>query len=357
MSDWENTLVMTSSSVSATQPSNRRRGNDFVELSRWVRRAGLLRRRYGYYVVRIAVNLLLLAAGVVAFVLLGDSWWQLLTAVLFAGMFTQFAFIGHDAGHRQIFRSRHRNDLVGYAHGVVTGISYEWWVGKHNQHHANPNHEDQDPDLEIPALAFSEEQARTKRGPLRWVAKYQAFLFFPLLLAEAVMLRIASVQAVLRREVKATWLEASLLAVHVFGYLAGVFLVLSPLKAVLFIVVHQGLMGVYLGCSFAPNHKGMPILRTGDQLDYLRKQVLSSRNVVGGRWVDGLLGGLNYQIEHHLFPSMPRPNLRRAQPLVREFCARSGIPYYHCGLFASYAQILRHLHTVSAPLRRAGQAR
>ncbi|NKE60760.1 acyl-CoA desaturase [Lentzea sp. PSKA42] len=343
---------MSESSVSATQSSKRRRGSDYAELARWVRDAGLLRRRHGYYAARIAVNVLLLAGGGVAFVVLGDSWWQLLIAVLLAGVFTQFAFIGHDAGHRQIFGSRRGNDLVGYAHGVVTGISYEWWVGKHNRHHANPNHEDEDPDIEIPALAFSNEQARTKRGLLRWVAKYQAFLFFPLLLAEAVMLRIASVRAVLRREVNATWREAALLTTHLVGYLGVVFLVLSPLKAVLFILVHQGLMGVYLGCSFAPNHKGMPILRKDERLDYLRKQVLTSRNIIGGRWVDGLLGGLNYQIEHHLFPSMPRPNLRRAQPLVREFCLQRGISYSHCGLVSSYAQVLRHLHAVGAPLRR-----
>lgn len=342
---------MTGPPVSATQTSTPRRNTDFAELSRSIRGAGLLRRRYGYYAARIGANLILLAGGTVAFVLLGDSWWQLLTAVLFAGVSTQFAFIGHDAGHRQIFGSRRHNDLVGYTHGVITGISYKWWVGKHNQHHINPNHEDEDPDIEVPALAFSDEQARAKRGLLRWVTKYQAFLFFPLLLAEAVVLRIASVRAVLRSEVKATWLEAALLTIHIVGYLAAAFLVLSPFKAVLFIAVHQGLMGIYLGCSFAPNHKGMPILSKNERLDHLRKQVLTSRNISGGRWVDGLLGGLNYQIEHHLFPSMPRPNLRHAQPLVHEFCIRRGIPYSHCGILTSYAQVLRHLHAVGATLR------
>ncbi|MGW0523410.1 fatty acid desaturase family protein [Crossiella sp. NPDC003009] len=344
---------MTGSAVSATRDARR---DDFAELSRTIREAGLLRRRYGYYAARIAVNVLALAAAATVFVLLGDSWWQLLTAVLLAFVFTQFAFIGHDAGHRQIFRSRRGNDIVGYTHGVITGISYEWWVGKHNRHHANPNHEDEDPDIEIPALAFSREQAGGKRGLERWITKYQAFLFFPLLLTEAVLLRIASVQAVLRREVRATWLEAALLAAHIVGYLGAVFLVLSPLKAVLFIVVHQGLMGVYLGCSFAPNHKGMPIVAKGEQLDYLRKQVLTARDISGGRWVDLLLGGLNHQIEHHLFPSMPRPNLRRARELVRAFCHRRGIPYSECGILASYAEVLRHLHAVGEPLRRPAHA-
>jgi fatty acid desaturase len=327
------------------------RGSDFAQLSRWIKQTGLLRRRYGYYATRVGINTLLLGAGVAAFVVLGDSWWQLLVAVFAAAVLTQFAFIGHDAGHRQIFTSRLGNDLVGYAHSAVAGISFGWWMGKHARHHANPNHEGEDPDIEITALAFSRAQSLTKRGWARWVTKHQASLFFPLLLAEAVVLRIASVQAVLRREVKSVRLECALLFGHVVIYLAAVFLVLSPGKAVLFIVVHQGLMGVYLGCSFAPNHKGMPILGKDDKLDFLRKQVLTSRNISGGRWVDILLGGLNYQIEHHLFPSMPSPNLRRAQPIVRDFCARLGVSYSQTGLLDSYAQVLRHLHDAGAPLR------
>jgi len=79
--------------------------------------------------------------------------------------------------------------------------------------------------------------------------------------------------------------------------------------------------------------------------------VLTSRNVRGGGVTDWFLGGLNYQIEHHLFPSMPRPNLRLAQPLVREHCARIGLPYTETGLVESYAGALRHLHRVGAPLR------
>jgi fatty acid desaturase len=86
--------------------------------------------------------------------------------------------------------------------------------------------------------------------------------------------------------------------------------------------------------------------------DFLRKQVLTSRNVTGGLVVDAALGGLNYQIEHHLFPSMPTPNLRKAQPIVRDFCAEIGVPYEETGLLASYGEALRHLHQVGEPLRR-----
>jgi fatty acid desaturase len=133
---------------------------------------------------------------------------------------------------------------------------------------------------------------------------------------------------------------------HVVGYLGVVFLVLPPVKAVVFVLVQQGLLGLYLGCAFAPNHKGMATLDGDDRRDFLRRQVLTSRNVRGGVLVDLILGGLNYQIEHHLFPNMPRSNLRRAQPVIRQFCRDNGLPYTETSLLGSYTQVLRHLYAV-----------
>lgn len=330
---------------------DREQGSDFAELCRTVKQAGLLRRRRGYYVAKGVLTVGVFAATWVVFGYLGDSWWQLCTAAFLAVVFTQLSFIGHDAGHKQIFRGRRANDAVGLGFGGLVGLSYGWWIRKHNRHHANPNHEDHDPDLHVPALIFTTGQGRTKRGVLCWMAKYQAFLFFPLLLLEGLNLHRNSIQAVWRDDVKSRRLERFLLIAHIGVYLTAVFLVLSPILAVVFILVHQGLWGVYMGCAFAPNHKGMPTLTEDDVPDFLRKQVLTSRNVRGGAWTDFALGGLNYQIEHHLFPSMPRPNLRHAQALVRQFCAQRGISYAECGLLRSYGHVLRHLHEVGAPLR------
>jgi len=114
--------------------------------------------------------------------------------------------------------------------------------------------------------------------------------------------------------------------------------------------------GLYMGCSFAPNHKGMPIIGASEKVDYLRRQVLTSRNVRGGWLVDQLLGGLNYQIEHHLFPNMPRGNLRRAQRLVREYCNAHRITYTETSLVSSYVIALRYLHSLGMPLRAARAA-
>jgi fatty acid desaturase len=122
-------------------------------------------------------------------------------------------------------------------------------------------------------------------------------------------------------------------------------------QALLFVAIHKGLQGVYLGCAFAPNHKGMPTLTSDQSRDPLLRQVLTSRNIRGGPVTDFVLGGLNYQIEHHLFPSMPRPNLRDAQPVVRRFCVAHGISYAESSARASYLAALRHLHAVGAEAR------
>jgi fatty acid desaturase len=333
--------------LATAPPPEARRRSDYAELSRQVKQAGLLKRRRGSYTWRIAVVVALLAAGWTAFVLVGDSWWQLAVAAFLAIVFTQLGFLGHDAGHRQISGSRRISRILGVLLGNLgIGLSYGWWVEKHNRHHAHPNTEGADPDVSMKVLAFTDGQARASRGFSRALYRYQAYLFFPLLLGEAFSIHAASVRSLTSRHSGARPAEAALLGVHVLGYLAVVFLVLSPVKAVVFILVQQGLFGVYLGAAFAPNHKGMPILSASDRTDFLRRQVLTSRNVRGGWLTDLALGGLNYQIEHHLFPSMPRPALRRSQPLIMEYCRQRGLPYCEASLVGSYAQALRHLAAV-----------
>ncbi len=184
----------------------------------------------------------------------------------------------------------------------------------------------------------------------------QAYLFFPLLTLEAFNLHVAGVRALADRSLKHRPLEGALLIGHFAVYLTALFLVLPPGMAIAFLAVQQCLFGVYLGSVFAPNHKGMPILTGKDRPDFLRRQVLTSRNVRGNWFTDIALGGLNYQIEHHLFPSMPSPNLRRAQIIVRHYCDELSVSYLETGLITSYRQALRSLHEAGAPLRRTPAA-
>ncbi len=332
-------------------------GSDFALLSERIGRAGLMQRRPVYYALRIAAVATAYVASLTAFVLAGDSWVQVIVATVMAVVFAQTALVAHDLAHRQVFRSRRRSQIAGLIAGNLgIGMSYGWWMDKHTRHHANPNHEERDPDVAPDLLVWSADQARAAKGLPRFIGRWQAYLFFPLLLLEGLNLHVASGRALLlQRTMRGRKTEILLLAAHVIGYLGLVFAVLPVGKALLFIAIHQGLFGLYLGCTFAPNHKGMPMAHEG--MDFLRKQVLTSRDVTGGRLMDAALGGLNHQIEHHLFPSMPSPNLRRAKPIVRQFCAEIGVPYQESGLIDSYRQALRHLYEVGAPVRTQRPAR
>ncbi|MER5572262.1 acyl-CoA desaturase [Streptomyces massasporeus] len=332
------------------------RGSDFSELSRRITEAGLLRRRPLYYTVRFGLVALALAGCVGAFLALGDSWGQLFVAVALAVVFGQLGLAAHDLAHQQVFSRRRPSEAGGLlVADLLLGMSYGWWMNKHTRHHANPNHEGKDPDVSPDILVWSRRQARRARGLPGFVGKHQAALFFPLLTLEGLNLSFSSFRALKSPSVKRPALECTLLVAHFVVYFGGLFAVLSPAKALVFLAVHQGLFGIYLGSVFAPNHKGMPMIEEGTRLDFLRRQVLTSRNVRGGALVDAFMGGLNYQIEHHLFPSMPTPALARAQVITERYCAELGIPYHRTGLIASHREALRHLRSVGEPLRAAAQ--
>jgi fatty acid desaturase len=337
-------------------------GSEFGPLLRTVKEQGLLERRTGWYARGIIVNLAALAAVVTGVALTGGSWWALLLAPLLALFSTRAAFFGHDAGHAQIAAERRTNRFVQLIHAnLLLGMSQEWWNDKHNRHHANPNHLDKDPDVAADVLVFNEKHTAGRAGLSAWFTRHQAWLFFPLTTLEGIALKVYGFRAVFsknaggRQSRRERVVEAALLIAHVAAYGALLLTVMPVGQAVLFALVHQMVLGLHLGMAFAPNHKGMemPDEETGKSWGHLRRQVLTSRNIRGGHVTDWFLGGLNYQIEHHLFPSMPRPHLKLAQPLVRAHCRSLGIPFTETGLVESYRQALAHLHEVGAPLRTA----
>jgi fatty acid desaturase len=317
----------------------------FRVLASQVRALGLLNRRPGYYGVKITLTILVLFAGWALFVVVGDSWATLAVAALLGIAFTQLGFIGHDAGHNQVFATRRRNRLLGLAVGnALIGLSFGWWVPKHNAHHDHPNEIGLDPDIgegSAPPAAGGPGEAQ---GPVAsWMARWQAPLFFPLMVLRSSGMHVLGISRLVRRRDRASAVEAALLALHAALYVTVVLLVLSPLKALAFLVVQQAVFSVYLGLSFAPNHKGMPIIESAAEAGFARRQVVTARNVSGGWLTTFMLGGLNYQIEHHLFPSMPRPNLRRVQGLVRDFCAATELGYSEESFVETFRQITRHM--------------
>ena len=338
----------------------------FHALARQVRAIGLLDRRPGYYRVKITLTIAAFFAGWAVFVMAGNSWAALAVAPVVGVMFTQLAFIGHDAGHNQVFGTRRRNRLLGLIVGnVLIGLSFGWWVPKHNAHHAHPNEVGRDPDIGDGAVLASSDAPGNGRGPVAsWLARWQAPLFFPLMLLRSGGMHVLGITRLARRRDRASAVEASLLVLHAALYLTVVLWVLSPLKALAFVAVQQAVLSVYLGISFAPNHKGMPIIESATAAGFARRQVVTARNIRGGRLTTFILGGLNYQIEHHLFPSMPRPNLRRVQGLVRDFCVATDLGYREESFVESFRQIVQHLSDagtaasrIQAPLAPGGAAR
>ncbi|MBA3425746.1 MAG: acyl-CoA desaturase [Rubrobacter sp.] len=342
-----------------SQVASRTPVGQYAELKRRIKQNGLMDPQPVYYLGKLSSTLGLLAVGLALVVLLDNTWLLLLDAVYLAFVFGQISLVAHDWGHRQFsFRSSWKNDLVTLIVGnLLLGVSREWWVDKHNEHHGNPNHTDMDPDVDIPLMAFDEEQALEKRGLARFVVKYQAGLIFPLSLLQALSMHRSSIEFLVGKKAKNTWTESLLIGAHFALYFGVLFTMLEPLVAVLFVAVHRGLFGAYMVSIFAPNHKAMPMLDKDSRMDFLHRQVLTSRNVLAHPVTDFWYGGLNYQIEHHLFPRMPRNKLRSAQSIVKDFCRDHAIGYHETSVLGSYREILQHLHEVGAPLREAGKNR
>lgn len=324
----------------------------FMEVSQKARDLGLMARTYRFYLVLgicLAFGFLGCVSAVIA---LGDTWFQLIIAVVMGVIFTQVAFLAHEAGHRQILRRGPAGATLARWLAGVIGMSYEWWESKHARHHGNPNRVGKDPDIAPGVISFVAEDAANARGLPRWIARRQGWLFFPLLTLEGLNLHAQSVRHLVSRgAVRHRWTELAIVLLRTAALCTLLLLCMSPLTALVFVIVQLAVFGVYMGGSFAPNHKGMPVVEQKARLDFFSKQVRTSRNIRGGWWMTALMGGLNHQVEHHLFPSMARPHLSRAREIVREHCRAIGVPYTETSLVTSYAMVVRYLNEVGIAAR------
>nr|WP_206697229.1 acyl-CoA desaturase [Microbacterium aquimaris] len=325
----------------------------YTDISQVVRESGLLQRTRWFYLLVGAVLTLAFAGCVAGFILLGDSWFQLLIAGALGILFTQVAFLAHEAAHRQILSSGPANDKLALILGNgVVGMSYSWWSSKHTRHHSNPNRVGKDPDIDVDTISFLDTDAAEARGLRRAITRRQGWLFFPLLTLEGLNLHALAFRHVVRRDpVKDRTWEIVLLLARFALIWTPVFVFLPLGMAFAFLGVQLAVFGIYMGASFAPNHKGMPVIAADARLDFFSKQVRTSRNVSGGWWATWLMGGLNYQVEHHLFPNMPRPHLSRARSIVREHCRTLDVPYTETTLWRSYGIVIAYLNRVGLAAR------
>lgn len=276
-----------------------------------------------------------------------------LNTCLFAFVSVQLGFLMHDAGHRAIFRSSWKNELVGlFAGNVLNGLAFGWWSPHHNRHHAHPNHDELDPDLPVlrVMLALSDEEARRSRGWKRLVIRNQAYLLpfvFPL---ETLTLKFLGLKFLLLERSRRRWLELALVLAHHGAYVSFLVYWLGPWPAFWVGLGHHLMAGTHLSTVLMTNHLGRPFA-SKDAPDPFADQVEPSRNVKTHPLFECFWGSLNHQIEHHLFPAMSRNKIRQALPIVRAFCAERGVQYEEVSFFECYKQILRELNRIGASTR------
>lgn len=318
---------------------------EYAELKRRVAAAGLLQSQPAYYRRTFVLAFALYAVAFVVVITSQNVLALLIGAALAAVAFTQMGLLGHDLGHMQVLRgSRLRAPVSLIVGNLMIGVSYSWWATKHNQHHAHPNDLALDPDLNLPSFAFASSQVEGRSWLFRKMVVWQAVYFWMVIPLQSVTLRFQTIVQLVGSGSARRNTERVAFAGHIALYLLLLVAIGSWPLVIAFTLVHQGLFGVYNSVIFAPNHKGMPLIEAGSGLGFLREQVLTARNVRGHWLTDFVYGGLNYQIEHHLFPAMSRNQLHRAQPIVKAFCAERGISYCETGLLESYRMVITGLH-------------
>ena len=148
------------------------------------------------------------------------------------------------------------------------------------------------------------------------------------------------------------FLERFVITGHWVWYIALVIASGMPLGlAATWVVVSQGSCGLFLALAFGVGHNGMMIWDADKKPGYAELQVTTTRNVVDGPFVGWFMGGLQWQIEHHIFPTVPRHNLHKVGALFAPICRKHGIPYRATSMWEGTVQVLTHLGEVSREMR------
>ncbi len=318
----------------------------FTNLRSDVGAAGILNRAYYYYFVLSCFVVIGFLLSIYQIIVASSPWAVVIWSILLGFFTVQVGGLLHDAGHRAIFWSTKTNDIAGYIYGVFANISYAQWRETHNKHHARPNEEGEDPDIGIVFHAFTKEQLATSSPIVRALSKYQVYLFYPLRSLTFLSARYDSFRYFRTHLSAKTFITFSLFLVGIFLWFAAPFIFFPLWKALLFFFVASFTIGIYASNIFAPNHKGMPQVKKGVKFSFLEQQIVTARNVTPSLLTDFFSMGLNYQIEHHLFPACPRNKLHLLTPFVQSICDRYGLPYTSESVWETHRSILSQLRFI-----------
>jgi fatty acid desaturase len=327
---------------------------EFRELQTRARAAGLFKKSNGFYIRQAAMILTLCGVSLGILVFIEGFWLRVVANSMLIAAFASAhtGFLMHETAHGEVLSPEWHpgwQTLLYAWFDFFLGSSTWWWEEKHNGgHHVYPNHPEKDPDVKkMTFVAFTREQAEAKRGFCRFTTRYQHLLLPLLLLFQPWHMRFAAAKYLRKEKPARAIVGFSLIGLHFIVYGGTLFFFLPFWHAVAFVFVHNGCMGLYLGMAFAVNHIGMPMQKPNEKLGYFREQVLTARNISGGRLVTFFLGRLNFQIEHHLFPEVSSPHLPRLAELVKRLCEKRGVPYHCVGFWKALGELFRHIHKIA----------
>src|SRR3954466_5861143 len=282
---------------------------------------------------------------------LGGTWVERFVGyVALALLLGQFAFMGHDAGHGAISRRPGRDRALGQAAmTLVTGLAFDEWIGRHLAHHRYCQDETRDPDMMVSFVVSLTERAKHGKGPLgRLLTRYQAVHIWALSFLFGHSQRLLS-QMEVARNIRRYSLDAAVLGCHFTLWIGlPVFLGVPMADILLAYLVPLTLLGPHLAAIFWVNHIGMPLVREPERFCYLEHQCVTSRTIVNPPAWNWLFGGLNFQVEHHLFPQVPSARLPAVHEIVRGHFARHAIPYNGVSWREALRSIAAHLREVAA---------
>ena len=334
---------------------------------------GLFKASKMYYVWKVTSNLLIAAASIYCAVSTTSFMMNFLGAILMGLFWQQCGWLAHDFLHHQVFPDqRWKGDLAGVVIGnLFQGFSVQWWKCKHNSHHAVPNLHasspeaaDGDPDIDtMPILAWTLRMAESAKNSEfgRFMIKWQAVFYFPVLLFARLAWAHQSWVYVFggwgahsvkgaendRKKMAFPKLERIAIALH-YVILGAIMYNMTWMNALMYFLVSQTSCGLFLATVFGLGHNGMAVYPADERPDFWKLQVTTTRNVTGNFLSDWFCGGLQYQVDHHLFPQLPRHNLPKVHKLVESFCKEQGVTYHEANMWDGTIEVLTHLSTVSA---------
>ncbi len=279
-----------------------------------------------------------------------SAWMSVAAWSALALLLAQFAFIGHDAGHLSAARTAAGNRAFGQAcMTLVTGLAFDEWIARHRAHHRHCQVEAHDPDMAVDAVVSLTERSRQSKGPFgRFMTRHQGTTLWALSLLFGHSQRHLSQWPVLRAPRRHA-LDALMLCLHFALWFGLPCLVLGvPFgTALLAYLVPLTLLGPYLAAIFWVNHVGMPLVAQPERFSFLEHQAVTSRTVLCAPAWHWLFGGLNFQIEHHLFPKVPSSRLAAVQAIVRKHVDGRQVDYHAVPWTAAVGAVAAHLRAVA----------